>query len=81
MSKSTVERKIVQMVFEAKKFEQGIRSSLESLSDFKKAFQLDAAQESLSELERAADVDFSPMSKALDSINNKLSMPINISFF
>ena len=74
MSKSTVERKIVQMVFEAKKFEQGIRSSLESLSDFKKAFQLDAAQESLSELERAADVDFSPMSKALDSINNKLSI-------
>ncbi len=74
MSESTIERKIVQMVFEAKKFEQGIRSSLESLSDFKKAFQLESAQQSLTELERAADVDFSPMSKALDSINNKLSI-------
>ena len=74
MSKSTVERKIVQMVFEAKKFEQGIRSSLESLSDFKKAFQLESAARSLTELESAADVDFSPMSKALDSINNKLSI-------
>ena len=74
MSKSTVERKIVQMVFEAKKFQQGIRNSLESLSDFKKAFQLESAQKSLTDLEKAADVDFSPMSRALDSINNKLSI-------
>ncbi len=71
---SQVERRIVQMVFEAKDFAKGIRQSIDDLGQLKKSFQMDEAQRSLSELEKATHVDFSPMSNALDNINNKMSI-------
>jgi len=71
---STVERRIVQMVFEANEFRKGIRQSIDDLGALKRSFQMDEAQRSLSELEKATHVDFSPMSNALDSINNKMSI-------
>ena len=74
MSSSTVERRIVQMVFEANEFRKGIRQSIDDLGALKRSFQMDEAQRSLSELEKATHVDFSPMSNALDSINNKMSI-------
>jgi tape measure domain-containing protein len=71
---SNIDREIVQLVFEAKDFRKGIQESIEQIENLKKSFDLTKAQESLASLEDAADTDFSPMAKSLDSINSKLSL-------
>jgi tape measure domain-containing protein len=73
-SSTTIEREIVQMVFEAKAFRKGIKDSIADLEDFKKSFDLSKAQSSFAELEKASRVDFAPMASALESINNKMSV-------
>ena len=72
MSSTSVERQIVQMVFEAKDFRKGIRESIEDLGNFKKSFDLSKAQESFGELEKASRVDFGNMASSLESINAKM---------
>lgn len=71
---STIERRIVQMVFEADRFRRGIKQSIDDLSALKKSFDFKQAQDSFSELEKASQVDFNPMAKSLEQINGKLSI-------
>ena len=72
MSSSTVEREIVQMVFDAKEFRKGIRESIEELADLKKSFNFNNAQKNLAELEKSSKVDFSFMADGISSINTKM---------
>ena len=74
MSSSTIEKEIVQMVFEAKEFRKGIRESMEDLAEFKKSFNFNNAQTGLAELQKSSEIDFSAMAKGIDSINSKMSI-------
>ncbi len=74
MSSTTIEREIVQMVFEAKEFRKGIRESIEELADLKKSFEMDSAQRSMADLQKSSDIDFSVMADGISSINAKMSL-------
>jgi len=74
MSSTTIEKEIIQLVFEAKEFRKGIQESLEDLQDFKKGFEFNAANQGLAELQRSSNVDFSTMAEGIASINAKMSV-------
>ena len=74
MSSTTIEKEIVQMVFEAKQFRKGIRQSIEELSEFKKSFEFNNAQRGLAELQKSSNVDFSAMAEGISSINSKMGI-------
>lgn len=71
---NNIERDIVQMVFDAKQFRKGIQGSIEDIEQLKKSFDFVKAQQSLGELGKASQTDFSPMAASLDAINSKLSI-------
>lgn len=73
-SSTTIEKEIVQMEFDARKFREGVKQSTDDLSAFKKSFDMKTAVDALSELEKASNLDFSGMAQSLESINNKLSL-------
>ena len=68
----TIDKQIVQMEFDARKFRQGVKQSQEDLNSFKKSFDMKEVQDSLSSIEKATKMDFSIMADSLDSINSKL---------
>jgi tape measure domain-containing protein len=74
MSSTTIEKNIVQMEFDAKKFRDGVSQSTDSLTKFKSQFDFTQAQDTLEDLDDMARVDFSRMEQSLASINNKLSL-------
>lgn len=74
MSSTTIEKEIVQMVFEAKEFRKGIRESIEDLAEFKKSFEFNNAQTGLAELQSSSNIDFSTMAEGISSINSKMSL-------
>ena len=74
MSSSTIEKEIVQMVFEAKQFRKGIREAMEDLGEFKKSFDFDGAQTGLAELQKSSKIDFSSMTEGIASINAKMGV-------
>lgn len=71
---TTIEQEIVQMVFDAKQFQKGVQESLVQIEEFKKAFNFDAAQKSMANLEKASKIDFSGMEKAISGISGKISL-------
>lgn len=73
MSNTTIEREIVQMVFEAKDFRKGISDSINDIGDLQKSFKMDNAQRSLADLQKASNIDFNVMAEGISSINNKMS--------
>lgn len=71
---SSVDNRIVKMTFDNAKFENGVRTTIQSLTNLKKGLQLDGASKSLSKLEKAADgVTFSGLAKSVDTISNRFS--------
>ena len=72
MSSGTIEREIVQLVFDAKDFAKGIKNSIDDISQLRKAADMSGAAESFNSLEKAADVDMSPFGKSLDGISYKM---------
>lgn len=74
MSNTTIEKNIVQMEFDARKFRDGVKQSTDDLSAFKKSFDMKGAIDAMSSLEKASQLDFTLMADSLDSINNKLSI-------
>ena len=75
----TVDNKIVQMTFENKQFERGVKQSLNSLEELKKALDLDKSAQSLANLEKAAaKFDISGIGDGVDKIADKFTLLGNI---
>lgn len=72
MSKSRVEKEIVQLMFDAKDFARGIKNSIDSLGELKKSINMDQNVKAFSDLEAAADVDMTPLGKSLDNVSFKM---------
>jgi tape measure domain-containing protein len=72
MSKSRVEKEIVQLMFDAKDFARGIKNSIDSLGELKKSINMDQNVKAFADLEKAADVDMTPLGKSLDTMSFKM---------
>ena len=75
----TIDDKVVQMTFKNEQFERGVRESLHSLEELKKALDLDKSAESLSNLEKiASGFDISGIAKGIDDIANRFTLVGNL---
>jgi len=75
----TIDDKVVQMTFKNEQFERGVRESLHSLEELKKALDLDKSAESLSNLEKiASSFDISGIAKGIDDIANRFTLVGNL---
>jgi hypothetical protein len=73
MANTTIEREIVQMVFDAKEFRKGIQDSIKDLSDFRKSFDFTSAHKSFAELESSSSsMDFGVMTNGISSVNARM---------
>lgn len=71
---STIDEKIVQAKFDGKQFADGVRGTLDQLAALKKGLQLDGANRSFDELDKAAKrVDLSNISAGIDHIASKFN--------
>ena len=69
-----VDNRVVSMQFDNKRFEKNVSDSLSTLDKLKKSLKLDGATKGLQEVDAAAKkVDFSGMSKAVDTVNSRFS--------
>ena len=76
---TNIDNKVVQMTFDNKQFERGVRESMHSLEELKRALDLDRAADSLSNLEKAAaKFDISGISAGVDKIADKFTLLGNI---
>ena len=73
-SSTTIEKNIVQMEFDAKKFRDGVSESSDSLTKFKNQFDFKGAEDAFQNMEKVANIDFGGMEAALEGINSKLSI-------
>ena len=75
----TVDNKVVQMSFKNEQFERGVRESLHSLEELKKALDLDKSAESLSNLEKiASSFDISGIAKGIEDIAGRFTLLGNL---
>ena len=74
MSSTTIEKNIVQMEFDAKKFRKGVEQSTNDLVAFKDEFDFSKSAEAFANLDKVAKIDFSAMENSLERINGKLSV-------
>lgn len=73
MSK-TIDEKVVEMRFDNKQFESGVRTSMSTLDKLKRALKLDDAAKGLDNISKSAkNFDVSGMSNGLDSVTAKFS--------
>ena len=73
MAKSVDER-VVQMEFDNKQFESGIKTSLNSLDKLKKGLNFDAATKSLANIEKATkNFSVAGIEKGIDTISSKFT--------
>lgn len=73
MSKSRIEKEIVQLVFDAKDFAKGIKNSIDDMSQLRKSIDMVGTSNSFSELETSANsVDMSPLGKGIDTLSFKM---------
>lgn len=73
MSKQVDER-VVEMRFDNKQFESGVKDTMSTLDKFKQKLQLKDATKGLDDLERAArKVDINPLGKAAETVTMKFS--------
>jgi len=70
MSSRTVEREIVQMEFDARKFSQGVGGATKDLGSFKKQFDMSQQERSLQHLERTANgIQFEGMQQGIQQVS------------
>jgi len=74
MSNTTIEKNIVQLEFDAKKFRDGVKKSTDDLSEFKRNIDFTKSEQAFANLDKVAKIDFSTMANSLESINSKLSI-------
>ena len=72
MSKGRIEKEIVQLMFDAKDFAKGIKNSIDDLSQLKKGMDMSTGVKAFGDLEKASEVDMSPLSNSLDGISYKM---------
>ncbi len=72
MSKGRIEKEIVQLMFDAKDFAKGIKTSIDDLSQLKKGMDMSTGVKAFGDLEKAAEVDMSPLGNSLDGISYKM---------
>jgi tape measure domain-containing protein len=71
---NSVDKRIVQMEFDNKQFENGIKTSTKSLDNLKKGLQLDESAKSLSNLDRVGkSFSLAGIASGVDTIANKFS--------
>lgn len=69
-----IDQRIVQMQFDNKQFESGIRTSINSLNQLDKSLRLDGAAKGLSELDRASkSFSMAPLANSVDFIASKFT--------
>ena len=69
---SAVDRRIVQMEFDNDQFEKGIKESIQSLDELKKALELDKAAQSLDNLDRAVSSSMKNIEASAESMASSL---------
>lgn len=74
MADTTIEKEVVQMVFDGKGFGKGVQQSVDQVGELKKALNFTGSEKGLENIEKASKVDFSRMASSLESISSKLSI-------
>lgn len=73
MSKKVDER-VVEMQFDNKQFESGIKTSMRSLDNLKKGLNFDGATKSLDKISSSSkNIDFSAMQKGIETVSSKFT--------
>ena len=73
MSK-TIDERVVEMRFDNKQFESGVKNTMSTLDKFKQSLKLKDATKGLDDLEKAAKkVDINPLGKAAETVSMKFS--------
>lgn len=71
---TTVDRRVVEMGFDNKQFEGGVKTTLNSLNDLKKGLNLDESTRSLAGLEKAGkNFTLTGMADSLQTVSNRFS--------
>lgn len=71
---SSIDRRVVEMQFENKQFENGIQTSLRSLASLKKGLNLDKSAKSLEGLKKASkDFSLAGLASGIETITNRFS--------
>ena len=71
---SSVDNRVVHMIFDNKKFEQGIQTSIKSLEALKKGLNLDDAAKKLSGLDKAGrEFSLKNMADSIDAVTDRFS--------
>ena len=71
---TNIERNIVEMRFDNKKFEKNVKQSMDSIDQFKKSLKFEDSEKSFKKLEEnAKKVDLSPLSKGIDKVRASFS--------
>ena len=71
---SSIDERIVDMRFNNGEFEKGIKESMKSLEDLKKALELDKQTQSLNNLEKAvSSMNFQQLSNNVEQLTNRFS--------
>ena len=71
---TTIEREIVQMMFDAKDFQKGVQESIEDVGRLKASLDMAGAAQSMEELNKGSRISFDPVTKSLEALNNKVSI-------
>lgn len=71
----SVDNRVVEMRFDNREFESGVKTSLSTLDKLKAALKLDGAAKGLEQVENSAkSISFVGLSSAIDAVNNKFSV-------
>lgn len=71
---SSIDNRIVQMQFDNRQFENGIRTSMRSLTDFERKLKMEGATKGLSDIEKTAKTfSMAGISSSVDAVANKFS--------
>ena len=76
---NNVDRRVVEMQFDNKQFENGIHKSVESLDKLKKGLDLEKSAKGLSAIDKAAEkIDLSRLADAAESVADRFSLMGNL---
>ena len=74
MSSQTIEKEIVQLMFDEKDFQKGVRGSIEELDELKKSMDMKNGVKAFGDLEKASNVDFNPLQAGLGNVTARISV-------
>ena len=72
---SVIDNRVVEMQFDNKQFESGVRESIGTIDKLKKALNFSGAEKGLGELSNTINrIDFSPITGAIDAVGSRFSV-------